>query len=290
MSYLRNIKSPEMYVKMMQTFMFRMPETERDEACQEVRQHLVSLAEDCQAEGYTEAKALLLAIERFGQPFKVGSEIAQKWEIKRQRLIQTAQPQLARQLKWLRNCYSFFTASVPVLFVMNYHFWLLILMVASVHGLLVSILSHWLQSIEAQVAPPFRRPAERILLEAWAANSRSENKELWKERLPQIDNQLKQSKGLWGHLNLYAACWLGRRAINRDESGKSVRSGLLRKLIWQILGLVYLVVLILWPTGTDPSLMYMRGLLIFLYASIQIQSVCHIYLKRKLGASGTPQI
>jgi len=289
LGYLQNIKSPDMYVKMMRTFMFRMPEAERDEACQEVGQHLAALAEDYQAEGHTEAEALLLAIERFGRPFKVGSEIARKWEIKRHRLIQTTQPQLARRLKWFRNCYSFFSAGLPVLFVMHYHFLPLILVVAAVHGLLASILAHWLRSAEAEVAPPLARPAERTLSEAWA-NSQSEAKELWKERLPQIGNQLKQSKSLWGRLNLYAARWFGRRAINRDGSGKSASSDLLRKLIWQMLGLAYLALLILWPTGTDPSLINVRGLVIFLYASIRIQSVSRSYLDKQFRASGTPQI
>jgi len=289
LGYLQNIKSPDMYVKMMRTFMFRMPEAERDEACQEVGQHLAALAEDYEAEGHPKAEALLLAIERFGQPFRVGSEIARKWEIKRQRRLQQIQPQLARRLKWFRNCCSFFTVGVPILFVMNYHFWPLILIVASVHGLLVSILAHWLQSLEAQVAPPLARPAERTLSEAWG-NSQSEAKELWKERLPQIGNQLKQSKSLWGRLNLYAARWFGRRAINRDGSGKSASSDLLRKLIWQMLGLAYLALLILWPTGTDPSLINVRGLVIFLYASIRIQSVSRSYLDKQFRASGTPQI
>ncbi len=289
MGYLQNIKSPDMYVKMMRTFMFRMPEAERDNACQEVRQHLAALAEDYQAEGHTEEESLLLAIERFGQPFKIGSEIARKWEIKRQRFIQITQPEAARRLKWFRNCYSFFSAGLPVLFVMHYHSILLILVVAAVHGLLASILAHWLQSVEAEVAAPNIRPAEQTLSEAWAS-SQSENKELWKERLPQIDNQLKQSKSLWGRLNLYAAQWFGRRAINRDRSVRSNSSGLLRKLIWQMLGLVYLVLLILWPTGTDPNLINMRGLLIFLYASIRIQSVSRSYLDKQFRASGTPQI
>lgn len=274
-----------MYIKMMRTLMFRMPDAERENACQEVHQHLAALAEDYRAEGHTEAEALLLAIERFGPPFKVGGEIGRKWEIRRQRLIQTTQPQLARQLKWFRNCYSFFTAGVPVLFVMNYHFWPLILVVASVHGLLVSILAHRLRTVEAEVASPLRRPAERTLTEAWAT-SQSETKELWKERLPQIDNQLRQSKSLSGRFNLYAARWFGRRAINKEQAKKS--SAPVWKLMWQLPGLIYLLALILWPTGTDSGLTNLKCFLIFLCASIQTQSISRSYLDKRFGIGNTP--
>ena len=82
MGYLQNIKSPEAYVNSMRVALSDMPETEREEACEEVRQHLGSLVEDFHADCHSSEEAMMLAIEQFGHPLKVGFQIGQKWRQK----------------------------------------------------------------------------------------------------------------------------------------------------------------------------------------------------------------
>jgi len=122
-----------MYLKMMRALLFRMSEAERDEVCQEVRLHLEALVEDHQAEGHSPQEAMTLAVQQFGPPFKVGGEIARKWEAKRERLVEATQPRLARQKKWHKFIFAPLVNSVPILFVLNYHSWPLILAAASIH-------------------------------------------------------------------------------------------------------------------------------------------------------------
>ena len=102
MGQLRNIKSLNLYVRMMQVFMVSMPPSERDEACQEVRQHLEALVEDFQAEGHSPEEAVGLAVERFGNPGKVGADIRAKWEANRKNQGIATRSEWIRQRKLLK--------------------------------------------------------------------------------------------------------------------------------------------------------------------------------------------
>ena len=248
-----------MYLTMMRALLFRMSEAERDEVCQEVRLHLAALVEDHQAEGHSPQEAMTLAVQQFGPPFKVGAEIAQKWEAKRERLAEATQPRLARQKKWHRFIFAPFVSSVPILFVLNYHSWLIILAAASVHGLLSGVWLHYTRRLDAQIAAA-GGPLE---VRDWRAAHES-----WKETLPQVAEQLRQRKSLWGRLNLHILQWLGSRFLERERRKRDLSSAFMWKVIWQLLGFAYLAVLVLWPA--EGNIMNMKNMMMFLYVSLKM--------------------
>lgn len=282
MGYLQNIKSPEMYVKMMRAFLFRMPTSERTEVCQEVHQHLAALVEDHQAEGYSPQEAIALAIQQFGPPFKVGGEIARKWEAKTQRLLEATQPRLARRKKRLVFLTAAFSGSMPVLISMNYHYWLVIVVLASAHGLLSGVLYHYTQRLGVWIAGPKGPPEERD----WP-----ETRELWEEKLPQITEQIRHGavgKSAWGRLNLLAAQWVGKRVLETAQGTADAPAAFKRRLFWQVLGLAYLAVLVLWPA--EGQFMTMRNLLIFLFVSVKMSSLSRRLADKRWPAVKTAQM
>ena len=274
MGYLKNIKSPDMYLKMMRALLFRMSEAERDEVCQEVRLHLEALVEDHQAEGHSPQEAMTLAVQQFGPPFKVGGEIARKWEAKRERLVEATQPRLARQKKWHKFIFAPLVNSVPILFVLNYHSWPLILAAASIHGLLSGVLLHYTGRLDAQIAAA-GGPLE---LCDWRTAHES-----WKKTLPQVAQHRRQKKNLWGGINLYVIRWLGSRFLEGEESKRAVSSAFKWKVIWQLLGFAYLTALVLWPA--EGNIMNMKNMMIFLYVSLKMAPLSRSLADKLLPAA-----
>ena len=246
--------------------MFPMPVSERDEACEEVRQHLEALVEDHQGEGHSAQEALTSAVQQFGPPFKVGRKIWQKWDVKRQRLLEATQPQLAGRKKRLAYLIGLLGGAVPVLIVLNCRYLPALLAIASANGLVLGALNHYTQRLDAQTAKLEGLPQIE-------ERQQSSNREAWRETLPQIAEQLRQTKGLWGRFNLIVAQWAGDRFIEKRGCTSVSSSGLRRKLFWQILGLAYLVVLVLWPA--PHYAMRVKDMLIFLYVSAKMSSFSH---------------
>ncbi len=266
---------------MMRAFMFPIPASERDEGCEEVRQHLEALIEDHQAQGHSPQKALTLAVQQFGPPFKVGRKIWQKWDVKRQRLLEATQPRLARRKKRFVYLTGLLGGSVPVLIVLNCHYLPALFGIALSHGLVMGALSHYTQCLNTQIAE-----LEGLL--PIEERQQSSNREAWKEASPQIAEQLLHTKGLWGRFNLIVAQWAGDRFVEK-RTRTSVPSSCLRwKLFWQILGLAYLAVLVLWPAPYHA--MGVKDMLIFLYLSAKMSSLSYSLANKRWPLMKSSQI
>ena len=238
------------------------------------------MVEDLEAEGHSPSESLQLTIKRFGQPFRVGRQIAQKWEAKRQLLNQKAQPRLARRLRWLGNIRFFLLVSVPVLIETNYHpAWRLILVGAVVIGCLVGSMETVVERMEVQLNGPFSLgPLSEYLVSA-------EKQEQIKENLPEIRGRIRVSKSLWGKCNLYAAQWASVWAMNGAQKTEPTSRTSRRSVVWQLLGLIYLAALIWWPVSTDASVMAWRYVLAFWFVSGKVSARCQRLMKPRFKYS-----
>jgi hypothetical protein len=94
MSSLREQKI-ELYLKRLTAHLIWMPRREKDEVRQEVRLHLEALIATHEFEGKSEEETVEAALHQFGDPRKIGKEMARSWWKKRRR--QMAAERAARE-------------------------------------------------------------------------------------------------------------------------------------------------------------------------------------------------
>ena len=149
--------------------MFPMPIPNRDEACEEIRQHLEALIEDYQGEGCPPQEAVTLAVERFGSPFKLGRKIGCKWEANRKRQIAAANPVLARQRKWMRFL-CFCTTGIGMLLIMRFiDGWLPLVICCAALGILIGCLFPSVPGISEQLYDRLGMGQEEAQGPSWEA-------------------------------------------------------------------------------------------------------------------------
>ena len=196
MGYLQNIKSPDTYVRMMRAMLSRMPKAERDEACEEVRQHLEALVEDFQAEGHASQEALTLAIQQFGSPVKVGLNIWLRWERKRWRQMEAARPTVRPQRKFLVALLSG-AITVSFVFVINVtDSWVPVVLLSALSGL-VGYLDPCLYQRDLKHLLGLNEQPESVQKTDWVETQRK-----LRESKVRGAEQLSQRRGLRSRLNL----------------------------------------------------------------------------------------
>ncbi len=266
MGYLQHIKSPEMYVRMMQTLMFPMPPAEREEACQEVRQHLEALVDDFRAEGHSPEEAVRLAIQQFGNPFRVGSQIWKKWDQKKSRQAEVTKPTLARRRKWLRYLSVSFTAGGTMLILSNTTAWLPLVFLSAGQGLLAGCLLVYQEALDERINGP------RGL--SWSAS-----RQWLQESEPQIVENLLQNRSLWNKLSLFVSKRMTAYLLNL-ENHQATKSA---TFSWNVRSVVFFVTmlaaLISW-SSIDHEGAYFKRVMIFLLVSIQAQGVSRVLMNR----------
>ena len=265
MGYLQSIKSADAYVKVMRAFMFRMPEVERDEACEEVRQHLAALIEDHQAEGHSSQEALRLAVQQFGPPFKVGLQIERRWEAGKRRQIEVSQPALARCWKRLFFLLCLIVGSGVFLIMQITNGWLALVFSSAVYGLLSGSLVTYLTELDKQVygVPGVEWKEARTRLQ---------------EAQPMIADRISRSRSLRVRLDFLARQYAIKYLLNRKDNPLKP-TALPKNILSALLLGVALGALILWsPVGHETT--YLRKLMIFLIVSMQTQGLGRVLMNR----------
>jgi len=276
MGYLQTIKSPEAYVKMMQTFMFLMPEAERNGACEEARQHLEALVEDFQREGQSPQGAMTLAVQQFGSPFRVGRDIGQKWEQKRKRQTEVTKPILARRSKWLRYLSVSFMAGGMVLITTGIDAWLPLVLLSAGQGLLAGCLFVCQEALDERI-----NSSQRL---NW-----SERRQWLQESEPQIVENLLQNRSLWNRLNLLASQRATAYLLNL-ENNQLTKSTTFSWNVKSVVLFVTLIAALIYWSPIDHEAIYWRRLMLFMLVSIQAQGVGKVLTNRLLLRERTPQM
>ncbi len=275
MGYLQTIKSPEAYVKKMRAFMSPMPVSERDEVCQEIRQHLEALLEDFQAEGRSPEEAIALAMKRFGSPVKVGREISRKWFKKYEQRSEAAKPPpLRRQERLL---------SIVDLTISCLLFWQVI-SVFYCHNL--SPLLFWSAAF-GLCSGGIEAYREALRERGWEAQG-IDPRQNFQDLLPKLKQRLLQDQTWRGRLTFILFRLAGNRLVN--TFGSFERKTDLKWNTWAIArGTGYFILLLLLPDRNE-WLSYVRQLLVFSYVSGRATALSRILTNRLLLRGRTPQM
>lgn len=276
MGYLQTIKSPEAYVKMMQTFMFLMPEAERNGACEEARQHLEALVEDFQREGQSPQGAMTLAVQQFGSPFRVGRDIGQKWEQRRKRQTEATKPALARRRKWLRYLSVSFRAGGMVLITTGTDAWLPLVLLSAGQGLLAGFLFVCQEALDERIDS-----SQRL---NW-----SEHRQWLQESEPQMVERLLQNRSLWNKLSLFVSKRMTAYLLNL-ENHQATKSATFSWNVRSVVVFVTMPAALIYWSPIDHEVAHLRRLIIFLLISIRTQGVGRILTNRLLLRERTPQM
>ena len=78
-----------------------MPEAEQAEVRDEIRQHLLTMIALHEAEGLSKTEAVRVSLEKFGDPDKIGQEMAKAWLKKRDATLASERPRYARLPSWV---------------------------------------------------------------------------------------------------------------------------------------------------------------------------------------------
>jgi len=282
--YLQTIKSPEMYVSVMRVFMFPMPDVERDEACQEVRQHLEALAEDFQVQGASVEDATVKAVKQFGLPSKVGREISQKWvkgnqshpNIGKLRVFKSKEKALGA-VTLLQKCFW----GLGFFWVISHTLTAIVLLSVAVGlGISDGVLEAHREGANERtgvvqgmdIGMDMRQRMDRGLKRAKTT----------------LKQQLSEDKTLRGRLRhvLY-------RLVEPDVSRFVGLSSPATSLPWKPagvgLGLAYLTVLLLWP-GACGWQLTLKQILILVFVSGRTRTVSQVLVNRLLLRGRTPQM
>ncbi len=209
-----------------------------------------------------------LAIKQFGQPFRVGRDIAQKWETKRKRQTETAKPIPTRQRKWLKFLTTIITSWGGIWCVMNYHAWPVILTWAVGQGILYGLATGHIAELDEEIDGP--KGAE------WPEMQ----KELRESRIG-IREQVSQSKNLWGKLTMLFVQRLTERYSTTASNpfARAISFGwTVSSVSWS---LAYLAVLIFCSAISHGRIIFWTYL-IFYYVTDKAGTISKVIITRRL--------